>query len=77
MFKRFILVILLHTLLTKETESKEDIVQLSEWYESTTLFDDAIVNYTQRPTRSKLFFASPPVSQEELRIFEVFHKVIG
>jgi hypothetical protein len=68
MFKHNIVVILLHILLTKEAEAKDDTIDLREWHESATLFDDAIGNCTQRPTRrSKLFFATPPVSLHQLK----------
>jgi hypothetical protein len=63
MLKEYIVLILLHLLVIKESKSKEDAITMKEIWEGDTTFDDAIGNCAQRPSiKKKLFIGSPPVS---------------
>jgi hypothetical protein len=62
--QEFIIVILLHLVLIKETKAKADVIEMKDMWSGTTTFGDAVENCAQRPTRtSKVFSANPPVSQ--------------
>jgi hypothetical protein len=64
MFKEYIIVILLHLLLIKDTKAKEDVIKMEKLYDYDTTLDIAIGNCAHRPTRrKKLFSVYPPVSQ--------------
>jgi hypothetical protein len=66
MFKEYMVVILLHVLIIKDTKAKEDVIKIekiTDWYDIG--LDHAIGNCGHRPTiRSKLFSFTPPVSQQ-------------
>jgi hypothetical protein len=52
MFKEFIITIVLHLLVVKENEAKEDEFVISKLYtRAATSFDDAMGNCAERPTR--------------------------
>jgi hypothetical protein len=65
MFKEYIVVILLHLVLVKDTKAKEDVIKMEEIrvLDNESLLDKAIGNCAHRPTRwAKLFSVNPPVS---------------
>jgi hypothetical protein len=63
MLKEYVVVILLHLLLIKETKAKEDDIELTKWFDQKTEYDDAEGNCAQWPQRRfTAFSANPPVS---------------
>jgi hypothetical protein len=63
MLKEYIVVILLHLLLIRETKAKDDTIEWRQLYHMDTDLDNAIGNCSRRPKiRTKLFSANPPVS---------------
>jgi hypothetical protein len=65
MFKEYIVVLLLHLLLIKDSEAKEDVIKMELINDFEIVLDKAIGNCAHRPTRrSKLFSVTPPVSQQ-------------